>query len=77
MIRVDCLLTDCRYYNKPADPSVPDGRCDCEHPEKELYLGNEMCPLYRQDWTKLNPEGLKSHLADKKKTAKKKKKRLI
>jgi len=74
MIRVDCTLADCIHYNKPTDPDVPEGRCDCAHPDKEMYLTNVTCPLYRRDWGKLHPGVV--NMRDRFET-KKKKKRLF
>ncbi|MEQ8820907.1 MAG: hypothetical protein RLY93_11740 [Sumerlaeia bacterium] len=58
MIRVSCHLTDCAYWNAPANPEAkgtpPIGShpCDCAHPEKPdpQYRDARPCPLYKKNW---------------------------
>jgi len=47
-IRVECILNDCTYYT----PCSEKGLCMCTHPEKKYHVIEEVCPLYRLDWTK-------------------------
>lgn len=47
---VPCRLSDCLYYEGRTE-SRP-GYCYCSHPDKEHYLQNPSCPLYRLDWQK-------------------------
>ena len=47
-IRVECILSDCTYFT----PCSENGLCICTHPEKKYHLIEEVCPLYRLDWTK-------------------------
>ncbi|MGC8841358.1 MAG: hypothetical protein ACP5QZ_07900 [Candidatus Sumerlaeaceae bacterium] len=45
---VTCRLKDCYFFEGVKDAEL--GRALCSHPEKERYLGNGSCPLYRFDW---------------------------
>jgi hypothetical protein len=47
--KVKCLLDDCVFYLKKEGEPEPY----CSHAEKRHYLLREPCPLYKQDWNKM------------------------
>jgi hypothetical protein len=47
-ILVTCRLSDCLFFEGVKDSEL--GSALCSHPEKEKYMGNGSCPLYRFDW---------------------------
>lgn len=47
-IAVACRLADCYFFEGVKDSEM--GLALCSHPEKELYVSNHSCPLYRFDW---------------------------
>lgn len=47
--RVHCKLADCCYYEQDSeDPNI----VWCKHPDKEMHILAEPCPLYIVDWKK-------------------------
>ena len=50
LVRVACKLSNCAFFTRQ-----PDNPGDfCSHADKKHHLYEEVCPLYRPDWTKSN-----------------------
>lgn len=49
--KVSCELKDCVYWKElNLSKSDLNNPCDCQHPDKAMYMGNGRCPLYKKDW---------------------------
>lgn len=60
MLRVPCKQKTCLYHNEIEGPQR-DSHCDCGHSQKEYYINELRCPLFRMNWEKNSP-GVKNPL---------------
>ena len=57
--KVSCDLKDCVYWRElKVNDSELKNACDCQHPDKSMYMDNERCPLYKKDWASNNTAAL-------------------
>ncbi len=48
--KVECDKTDCAFFTKKPGSSI----CYCTHGDKPHHQYEDVCPLYRPDWSKAN-----------------------